>query len=50
MKPYLSYQAFSALTDANYFLKAHVAYCAVVWNEIDLSPYTLYLRGEIIEP
>jgi hypothetical protein len=51
MKPYLPYPAFAPLTDANCFLKAHVAYGAVVWNdEIDLSPDTLYLRGEIIKP
>jgi hypothetical protein len=48
MKPYLSYPAFSPLTEANCFLKAHVAYGTVVWtDEIDLSPDTLYLRGEI---
>jgi hypothetical protein len=46
MKPYLSYPAFSSLTEANCFQKAHVAYGTVVWtDEIDLSPDTLYLRG-----
>lgn len=50
MTPYLTYPAFSPLTDANCFLKAHVANGTVVWNdEIDLSPDTLYLRGEKIE-
>lgn len=51
MKPYLSYPAFSPLLDANCFLKARVAYGTVVWTEeIDLSPDTIYLRGEIVEP
>ncbi|MDO8350091.1 MAG: DUF2442 domain-containing protein [Gallionella sp.] len=50
MKPYLAYPAFSQLTDANFFMAAHVANGTVVWNdEIDLSPDTLYLRGESIE-
>ena len=49
MKPYLSYPAFSSLADANCFMKAHVAYGTVAWNdEIDLSPDTLYLRGEVL--
>lgn len=47
MKPYLSYPAFSALVEDNCFLQAHVAHGTVVWtDEIDLSPDTLYLRGE----
>jgi hypothetical protein len=46
MKPLLSFPAFSALTEQNLFMKAHIAYGTVVWNdEIDLSPDTLYLRG-----
>jgi hypothetical protein len=49
MKPYLSYPAFSELKEANCFMKAHVAYGTVVWNdEVDLSPDTLYLCGEKI--
>lgn len=51
MKPYLAYPAWSKLAEANCFLKAHVAYGTVVWDdEIDLSPDTLYLRGEVINP
>lgn len=51
MKPYLSYPAWAKLTEANCFMKAHVAYGTVVWtDEIDLSPDTLYLRGEIKQP
>ncbi len=46
MKPYLGYPAFASLTDEGLFMRAHVAYGTVVWNdEIDLSPDTLYLRG-----
>lgn len=46
MKPYLAYPAFAALTEESLFMKAHVAYGVVAWNdEIDLSPDTLYLRG-----
>ena len=50
MKPFLSYPAFSALTEQNLFMKASVAYGTVVWSdEIDLSPDTLYLRGRPLE-
>jgi hypothetical protein len=46
MRPYLAYPAFAALSDTNLFMRAHVEYGVVVWNdEIDLSPDTLYLRG-----
>ena len=46
MKPLLSFPAFSALTEQNLFMKAHIEYGTVVWNdEIDLSPDTLYLRS-----
>jgi hypothetical protein len=47
MTPYLDYPAFAPLTQDGLFMKAHVANGAVAWNdEIDLSPDTLYLRGE----
>jgi hypothetical protein len=47
MKPYLSYPAFSPLAEANCFQKKHVGNGTVGWTEeIDLSPDTLYLRGE----
>lgn len=47
MKPYLSYPAFSSLAESSCFMKAHVANGTVVWTEeIDLSPDTLYLRGD----
>lgn len=46
MKPFLSFPAFSALTEQNLFMKAYAAHGTVAWSdEIDLSPDTLYLRG-----
>jgi len=46
MRPYLKYPAYSALKDANLFMRAHVELGVVVWNdEIDLSPDTLYFAG-----
>lgn len=51
MKPYLGYSAFAPLTEEGLFMKAHVAYGTVIWNdEIDLSPDTLYLRGKPLSP
>ena len=47
MKPYLDAPAFAALKDPGMFMRAHVERGTVVWNdEIDLSPDTLYLRGQ----
>ena len=47
MRSYLDYPAFSPLKDSNLFKRAHVECGVVSWNdEIDLSPDTLYLRGE----
>lgn len=47
MKPYLAYPAFAALTEPGMFMRAHVRFGTVAWNDdIDLSPDTLYLRGE----
>jgi len=46
MKPYLDFPAFSALREVGLFMRATVEYGTVVWNdEIDLSPDTLYLKG-----
>lgn len=51
MRPYLEFPAFSALKDDGLFMRAGVENGTVVWNdEIDLSPDTLYLRGEKIRP
>jgi hypothetical protein len=50
MRPYLAYPAFAPLADGALFMKAHVALGTVVWtDEIDLSPDTLYLRGQPID-
>lgn len=47
MRPYLAYPAFRALENENLFMSAHVEHGVVVWtDEIDLSPDTLYTRGE----
>ncbi len=47
MKPYLDAPAFAALKDPGMFMRAHVERGTVAWNdEIDLSPDTLYLRGQ----
>ncbi len=46
MKPYLIYPAFAELSQPGLFMQAHVAGGTVAWNdEIDLSPDTLYMRG-----
>ena len=35
-------------TEPGLFMRAHVAHGTVVWTEeIDLSPDTLYLRGQV---
>lgn len=50
MQAYLRYPAFTALQDPAMFQRAHVAHGTVVWtDEIDLSPDTLYLRGESVK-
>jgi hypothetical protein len=47
MRPYLEYPAFAALKEPGMFMRAHVEHGTVVWSEdIDLSPDTLYLRGQ----
>jgi hypothetical protein len=49
MTPLLGYPAFSALREGNLFLSAKVRNGSVTWtDEIDLSPDTLYLRGETV--
>ena len=49
MKPYLQYPAFAPLSTNGLFMRAHVAGGTVVWtDEIDLSPDTLYLKGQCI--
>jgi hypothetical protein len=47
MSNYLQYPAFAPLQDLRLFQRAYVQYGTVVWtDEIDLSPDTLYLRGQ----
>lgn len=47
MRPYLDYPAYAALKEPGVFMRAHVEHGTVVWSEeIDLSPDTLYLRGQ----
>ncbi len=47
MRPYLEYPAFAPLKEPGFFMRAHVEHGTVVWSEdIDLSPDTLYLRGQ----
>lgn len=49
VKPLLQYPAFSKLRDITLFTKAQVQNGTVAWNEeIDISPDTLYLRGEVL--
>ncbi|MCS5692860.1 DUF2442 domain-containing protein [Cyanobium sp. FGCU-6] len=49
VKPLLHYPAFSDLRDSSLFMKAHVQNGTVCRNEeIDISPDTLYLRGEVL--
>lgn len=47
MRPYLDFPAFAALKEPSLFMRAHVEHGTLVWSEeIDLSPDTLYLRGQ----
>jgi hypothetical protein len=47
MRPYLDFPAYAALREPGVFMRAHVENGTVVWSdEIDLSPDTLYLRGQ----
>ena len=49
MRPYLEYPAFAPLKEPGLFMRAHVEHGTVVWNDdIDLSPDTLYLCGEVM--
>jgi len=50
VRPLLDYPAFSALREGNLFMAAKVENGTVAWtDEIDLSPDTLYLRGEVVQ-
>ena len=48
MRPYLDFPAFAPLMEPRFFMRAHVEHGTVVWSEeIDLSPDTLYMRGQV---
>lgn len=50
LRQYLHYPAFAPLQDPGLFQRARVQHGTVVWtDEIDLSPDTLYLRGQVME-
>lgn len=50
MRGLLQYPAFAPLQDPALFQRAHVQHGTVAWTEeIDLSPDTLYLRGQNVE-
>lgn len=50
VRPLLEYPAFAALREGNLFMAAKVENGTVVWSEeIDLSPDTLYLHGEVVQ-
>jgi hypothetical protein len=50
MSGYLHFPAFAPLRNQDLFQRAHVENGTVVWtDEIDLSPDTLYLRGQSTE-
>ena len=46
-KPYLDYEVFKPLKNADYFKRIKVAFGTVQWaDEQDISPDTLYLEGK----
>jgi hypothetical protein len=47
MLPYLGYPAFSDLRTESLFMRAKILHGTVAWTEeIDISPDTLYLKGD----
>ena len=45
-KPYLDYEVFKPLKNADYFKRIKIAFGTVQWaDEQDISPDTLYLEG-----
>jgi len=51
MTPFLEKGIFTQLKDENLFKQAHILWDTVCWpNELDISPDTLYLRSEPINP
>ncbi|MBS7350329.1 MAG: DUF2442 domain-containing protein [Comamonas sp.] len=50
MRPYLDFPAFIALKEPSIFMRAHIKHGVVAWSDdIDLSPDTLYLRGQVLQ-
>ncbi len=50
IRPLLAYPAFAGLRVGSLFMSAKVDNGIVFWtDEIDLSPDTLYLRGEVVQ-
>ncbi len=48
-KPYLNYEVFKPLKNADYFKRIKIAFGTVQWaDEQDISPDTLYLEGKYI--
>lgn len=48
-KPYLDYEVFKPLKNADYFKRIKLAFGTVQWaDEQDISPDTLYLEGREI--
>ena len=46
-KPYLNFGVFTQLQDTDKFMKAHVSFDTVEWDEnIDIDPEFLYEKGE----
>ena len=46
-KPYLDYEVFKSLKNADYFKQIRIAFGTVQWaDEQDISPDTLYLEGK----
>lgn len=51
VKPFLGFPAYQALTEPSHFMAAHVFNGTVAWpGDIDISPYTLYITGERLNP
>jgi hypothetical protein len=51
VKPYLGFPAYQALKEPSRFMAAHVFNGTVAWpGDIDISPDTLYIAGERLNP
>ena len=51
IKPYLGFPAYQPLMEPSRFMAAHVFNGTVAWpGDIDISPDTLYIAGERLNP